>query len=207
MLEPFVVVKNNVVLTGEEAQITAKALLLRHPAGIYSGARTLEKKKIIEFSSQMKRLRKAFDINATINIESFVLPSIELALRTFLEQNNLGEGKEIFFIFLITYNHDFYVHAIELHYPVSSSVAVEIRGKKPRDNPQYKSTNWVVERIPLEEAKSPGINEVILQDNQGYLYEGISSNFLIVKKDTVYCAPLVRYNFSWYYSISCSKYM
>jgi len=46
------------------------------------------------------------------------------------------------------------------------------------------------ERIPLEEAKSPGINEVILQDNQGYLYEGISSNFLIVKKDTVYCAPL-----------------
>jgi len=53
-----------------------------------------------------------------------------------------------------------------------------------------KFTQYFRERIPFEEAKSPGINEVILQDTQGRLYEGIQSNFFIVKKDTVYCAPL-----------------
>jgi len=190
LLAPFVVVKNGVVLTGEEATVTARALLLRHPAGIYSGARTLDKKKIIEFSSHLTRLKKAYGNAENLDVKALVVPSIELALRTFLEQNKLGEGREIFFIFLVTNSHDFFVHTSELDYPVSNSVAVEIRGKKPRDNPQYKSTTWVAERIPFEDAKSPGVNEVILQDNQGRLYEGIQSNFFIVKGDTVYCAPL-----------------
>ena len=51
------------------------------------------------------------------------------------------------------------------------------------------------ERAGLEKSKAKDVNEVILTDDAGNLYEGMSSNFFAVKtgedgKAVVMCAPL-----------------
>lgn len=52
-----------------------------------------------------------------------------------------------------------------------------------RENPEAKSTSWVIQRSSVENSTLPDTNEVILVDDQGDIYEGLSSNFAIVDED------------------------
>lgn len=57
-----------------------------------------------------------------------------------------------------------------------------------------KDSEWVRERSDLEENKPKDVNEIILVDSQGRVYEGMASNFLAVKRvagePVVFCAGL-----------------
>lgn len=74
-------------------------------------------------------------------------------------------------------------------FPPGIRVRVEIE-RKERKSPEVKDSQWVRERQELEKNKPTDANEVILMDHSDQLYEGMASNFLAVKDNTVYCASL-----------------
>jgi len=67
-------------------------------------------------------------------------------------------------------------------------VIVEIRTFK-RENPTIKHLEWPSIRKALEDVKSKEANEVVMQDDEGLLYEGLSSNFFTVENGVVHTAP------------------
>lgn len=68
--------------------------------------------------------------------------------------------------------------------PNPSSVQVEVR-QMSRHEPGIKATRWVADRQVAErERQSSSSNEVILADAEGNLYEGLSSNFAVLERDS-----------------------
>jgi len=61
----------------------------------------------------------------------------------------------------------------------SGPTAVEVRLGR-RSNPTVKSTRWILDRASFEAKKAKDTNEVVLVDEEGYFYEGLSSNFFAV---------------------------
>lgn len=55
-------------------------------------------------------------------------------------------------------------------------IKAQVRGH-PRNNAAAKDSEWVRQRKSLEDMKPDDVNEVILADDDGHLYEGLSSNF------------------------------
>jgi hypothetical protein len=51
-----------------------------------------------------------------------------------------------------------------------------------RHNPTVKHADWTTERKKLEKEGSLGSNEMLLMDVNGNLYEGLSSNFMVILK-------------------------
>eukprot|EP00033_Pygsuia_biforma_P002435 GCRY01002700.1.p1 GENE.GCRY01002700.1~~GCRY01002700.1.p1 ORF type:complete len:363 (+),score=51.23 GCRY01002700.1:258-1346(+) len=70
---------------------------------------------------------------------------------------------------------------------VTQPVVVEVFGE-PRSNALVKDVRWVKERHNLVVKKGPGVEEIILHHN-GLLYEGATSNFYVIKNNTIYTAP------------------
>lgn len=73
--------------------------------------------------------------------------------------------------------------------PPNKRVKVEIE-RKERKAPEIKDSQWVRDRQTLEKNKPGDVNEVLLMDDQEQLYEGMASNFLVVKDGAVVCASL-----------------
>jgi hypothetical protein len=59
-------------------------------------------------------------------------------------------------------------------------VAVEVRGA-PRQDATTKDSKWVVERQGLESLRGPDVDEIILSDSEGVLYEGSQTNFFVLR--------------------------
>jgi hypothetical protein len=79
-------------------------------------------------------------------------------------------------------------------HPPNERVKVEVE-EKARTDPIVKDSQWVRERAGLEREKPKDVNEVILMDHDGLLYEGMASNFLAIRSKAngdpvVMCAPL-----------------
>lgn len=53
-------------------------------------------------------------------------------------------------------------------------------GGRPRSNPECKNSQWARDRRALQNAMDPGSEEVILWDEAGRVYEGLSSNFSVL---------------------------
>lgn len=72
--------------------------------------------------------------------------------------------------------------------PGRRGVTVEVRGV-PRENPEAKDSAWVQGRKALELAQQPGTEETLLIDADGYMYEGLTSNFFAIERDERDDAP------------------
>ncbi len=66
--------------------------------------------------------------------------------------------------------------------PPSPPVTVQIRTFH-RPNPTVKNSQWVTDRKVLEDTMPKHVNEIIMQEADGRLSEGLSSNFYVLKKD------------------------
>jgi len=55
--------------------------------------------------------------------------------------------------------------------------------KSDRENPDVKDAAWARQRKVYEDEMAKDVNEVVMFDHQGHLYEGLSSNFFAVNKD------------------------
>jgi len=57
-------------------------------------------------------------------------------------------------------------------------------------NPQIKHTQWSIDRTSIAQFKKPDEEEIVLQGlDNGYLYEGLSSNFGVIKNGILYTSP------------------
>ncbi|RKP37012.1 hypothetical protein BJ085DRAFT_34126, partial [Dimargaris cristalligena] len=73
------------------------------------------------------------------------------------------------------------VHVCPLIQPLQTRCSVEVY-PATRHNPSAKDTQWVRDRQSLGSRMKPGVNEVLLLDQaSGELFEGLSSNFLVVE--------------------------
>eukprot|EP01100_Stratorugosa_tubuloviscum_P007901 TRINITY_DN3271_c0_g1_i1.p1 TRINITY_DN3271_c0_g1~~TRINITY_DN3271_c0_g1_i1.p1 ORF type:complete len:287 (-),score=117.96 TRINITY_DN3271_c0_g1_i1:99-959(-) len=185
-----------VVINGEisDRVVSAAQLLNDFPRGAYTGARTINRNSIVEFSMHLKRLANSLS-NLTGNkfeidqIKELILPSLRIGMLKFIELNEKVEELKITILLCSDSSH-FYVHIAELNIPKSPAIA-EIRGTQPRENPSIKDSNWAKKRVIYESLMNPNTNEVILKDLEGNLYEGLASNFFVLfKNGTIATAPI-----------------
>jgi len=173
---------------------SAKQFLLYYPDGVYSAARTIGRTAIVEFNTHLQRLayssRNFFpgaSLRSVQQMSEFLRPSIQLSMRTFLERFHDVQELKITILLLKTLEQqekeDVYVHTTELAVPASPTV-VEVRGNHPRDNPEVKYSSWAKTRKVYEDCMASDVNEVVLQDDKGNLYEGLSSNFFVLVENT-----------------------
>ncbi|KAI9499466.1 hypothetical protein BDB00DRAFT_880767 [Zychaea mexicana] len=195
--------------------------ILSFPRGAYTGMRTVQKTAVVELLSHLKRLSSSLSLmkfvpennndsaNGTepkhvsselssfrdpLKLEEKLVPLLKEGLSSFKH----GE-QETKITIIIAYSHEqgkpcFAAQFLPLAAPVQQRVKVKVENKT-RNTPVVKDSQWVRERAGLEKSKAQDVNEVVLTDDTGNLYEGMSSNFFAVKTDergkaVVMCAPL-----------------
>lgn len=57
-----------------------------------------------------------------------------------------------------------------------------------RHNPEAKTTDWAIKRKSLQDAMPSGIYDTFLQDENGYILEGLGSNFYCILNGILYTA-------------------
>ncbi|OBZ89721.1 hypothetical protein A0J61_02237 [Choanephora cucurbitarum] len=192
---------------------TFNDFILSYPSGAYTGMRTVGRDAIVEFKLHTQRMINSiahmkFEGNTTeeterarVALSAFRDPiQFEQRLRPLLKK-----GLEAYYERVDETTHTEHPHEAKVSvkqqpcfaahfchlksFPPGIRVKVEIE-RKERKSPEVKDSQWVRERQSLEKNKPKDANEVILMDDSDQLYEGMASNFLVVKDGTVYCASL-----------------
>jgi len=181
-------------------------LLRQFKQGVYTTARTVKRTSIMGFEDHITRLKSFITSGHQYSHQEVcdhVLPAIKLAVEAFLEQNKDSTNELKISILAIPKNPvpetganviqlkdimDLVVHVDTLTPFPLPPVIVEIRTFK-RENPTIKHLEWPSIRKALEDVKAKEANEVVMQDDEGLLYEGLSSNFFTVENGVVHTAP------------------
>ncbi|KAG2220908.1 hypothetical protein INT45_013037 [Circinella minor] len=206
----LIVEQTNPLEAGTQAKYTIRHVdstdgnkfILSFPRGAYTGMRTVQKTAIVELSSHMKRLTNSLSLikfapenddvepeHVSNELSSFRDPTkleekLIPLLKTGLSSFNHDE-QETKVMIIVGYSHKeqkpcFAAQFTPLSAPIQERVKVEVENKA-RDTPVVKDSQWVRERAGLEKSKAKDVNEVLLTDDAGNLYEGMSSNFFAVK--------------------------
>ncbi|KAL1926771.1 hypothetical protein VTP01DRAFT_5417 [Rhizomucor pusillus] len=185
--------------------------VLKYPRGAYTGMRTVNRDAIVEFDSHVKRLCTSLSLmkfggannetespKATTLMASFrnieklkqkLVPMLAKGLKTFHDEidptSSSDHPWETKVSVMIAYSAEkevpcFAAHFSALAAPISHRVKVEVEHKS-RSMPVVKDSQWVRDRAPLEQGKLKDVNEVLLIDDAGRVYEGMSSNFFAVR--------------------------
>jgi len=94
-------------------------------------------------------------------------------------------NSELKMTILLTLDKELYTHVEPMPIMPFETIAIEVR-PYGRKNVVVKDSGWVKERRFLEEKMAPDCNEVILQEPDGSLFEGLSSNFFVICDGAVY---------------------
>ncbi|KAI7906914.1 aminotransferase [Cokeromyces recurvatus] len=199
---------------------TFNEFILSYPSGAYTGMRTVHRDAIVELNTHMKRMTKAlanikFEGNTVeetheaseslaslrdpIQFENKLIPLLRKGLKTFYKQvdptSNSEHPLEAKVSLMATYSFQthkayFAAHFVSLpSLPPQMRIKVEIE-QRMRNSPEIKNSQWVRDRQESERNKAKDVNEVVLIDDKGHIYEGMASNFLAVIDKAVYCASL-----------------
>jgi len=79
-------------------------------------------------------------------------------------------------------DHQLYVHVQALGNRPEKPVKIQVMGA-PRSNAAAKDSGWVSSRQGLWDAREEDVHEVVLCDDDGKLFEGLSSNFFALVRD------------------------
>lgn len=164
----------NKVLSNQVA--TVKDILAKYPNGVYTSCRTFNN-KILMLSTHLDRIRNgATELDLDYNHDHLTI------IKDMLKQH-MGPNQRITIIY-----HKEAIHTISASLITPpQSVAVSIQ-EATRDNPSVKSIEWAQKRQALESLIQDDVNEVIIHQN-GYCYEGLSSNFFIYRHGQLETAP------------------
>ncbi|KAI8384295.1 aminotransferase [Radiomyces spectabilis] len=193
--------------------------------GAYTGMRTVGRKSVVELGSHMKRIVNSLSLMRFENsdgvepetvsqmmspfrnitsLEHRLVPLLRAGLENYYSNVDpttaTDHPSETKISLMVTYCYEsrrprFAAHFAPLVTPKKHRVKVEIENKA-RKMPEVKDSQWVRERAALEQHKLHDINEVVLTDDDGNLYEGMASNFFAVRKretdgkSVVMCAAL-----------------
>jgi len=184
--------------------------LLEGKRGAYTTARSVDQRAVFEFEAHVERLvettrlmmesdeagggeclSKHGDALCFTKLRPKVLGSVKVGMEAFREQqsakakleNEGGKDEEMKLTLLLTWdaeNMDIYTLVTPLGERPAQPVKVQIGGK-PRQNALAKDSEWTRQRRELEQAKPRDCNEVILVDDEGRLFEGLQTNFYVLK--------------------------
>eukprot|EP00240_Pyramimonas_obovata_P006341 CAMPEP_0118927644 /NCGR_PEP_ID=MMETSP1169-20130426/5074_1 /TAXON_ID=36882 /ORGANISM="Pyramimonas obovata, Strain CCMP722" /LENGTH=304 /DNA_ID=CAMNT_0006869451 /DNA_START=315 /DNA_END=1229 /DNA_ORIENTATION=+ len=187
-----VLVKNETTLPC--TQQSSVDFLSDAPRGAYTTGRTVGRNAIFEFEFHVQRLASSVKLMLEADgqsVPSYLAPLVEIdTLRPLLlaslraAMREYTAPGEIKLTVLITWDDkefDIYSHFVPLPPLPSAPVKVMVKGC-PRSNAAAKDSDWVRARKTLEDEKPKDFNEIILAQNEQFLYEGMSSNFFAVTK-------------------------
>ncbi|KAG0175516.1 hypothetical protein DFQ30_006709, partial [Apophysomyces sp. BC1015] len=197
--------------------------VLQYPRGAYTGMRTVGRNAIVQLDSHLKRIHNTMSLmrftrpgeqteteEVTSKLASFrdqvqldekLIPLLHAGLTAYYSQigQTVDPSSETKVMVMIAYSFQtnepcFAVHFSPLSAPPTHRIKIEVENKS-RNVPAAKDSQWVRDRVGLEEAKPRDVNEVVLMDDAGNLYEGMSSNFFAVRtrddgKPVLVTAPL-----------------
>ncbi|KAI8077757.1 aminotransferase [Halteromyces radiatus] len=202
----------------KHGHISFNEFILSYPRGAYTGMRTVGRGSILELNSHMKRIVNSLTLmkfNPTgkdgepdtvsdqlvsfrhiDSLEEKLIPMLRAGLEAYY--NHIPEAEQAKVSLMVTYSFElqrpcFAAHIGHLGQPPKQRIKVELENKA-RTMPSVKDSQWVRDRASLEKSKRQGINEVVLIDDQGNVYEGMASNFFAVRRRNnsyvIQCASL-----------------
>ncbi|KAF7726473.1 hypothetical protein EC973_008708 [Apophysomyces ossiformis] len=178
--------------------------------GAYTGMRTLGRNAIVQLNSHLKRIhstlslmkftesedgiereevsRKLASFRDEAQLDEKLIPLLRAGLTEYYNKvdQSTDDTLETKVMVMVAYSFQtnepiFSAHFSSLSAPPKGRVKIEVDNKS-RKVPAAKDSQWVRDRVNLEkEAKALGVNEVLLMDDDGRLYEGMSSNFFAVR--------------------------
>ncbi|QDZ20096.1 class IV aminotransferase [Chloropicon primus] len=192
---------------------SAKDFLVQGKRGAYTGARSVDSSAVFEFEAHVERLAKSAalmlesereekgrlenlgrfeDFLSSDSLRPKVAESMGAGMSRFKECN--GGDVEMKITLLLTWepsdeggDFDIFTLVTPLGDRPAQPVKVQIGGK-PRKNALAKDSEWARQRRALELAMPEDCNEVILKDDEGRLFEGLQTNFYVVKDNKVQTA-------------------
>lgn len=160
------------------------------PPGVYTVARTFEGSKAQLLDAHLDRLEESARlVHIPLTLDR---ARLRAALRELLQRSGYVDAK-----FRITVPQDapdqLYL-ALELFQPVPEHIVREgarvLLVPLVRENPVAKTTAWMSVRRPTQAQLPPEFYEGVLVDADGYLLEGLSSNFYAVLDGTLRTAGM-----------------
>ncbi|KAI9348090.1 hypothetical protein BDR26DRAFT_853949 [Obelidium mucronatum] len=193
-----------------ETERTKKDFLLEYPRGAYTATRTIEKTKVINGKAHISRLLDSWigmdwsndtrsttsqNLSKAWNVEA-MKQSVEYMLKSTISEyysatqtlakDGITDESTITILMLEPTSNETVDLLIHIEYQLAFiflPCTVAFYGS-PRINPRIKDSQWSRDRKPLElAAMKPGINELLLTDDNGNIYEGLTSNFFVLVKD------------------------
>lgn len=159
--------------------LTVDQFLSNYPNRPYTSMRTLNG-KVVLFDEHMKRLVDSANLmNITIN--DFDFTQLKQRLFQIAKENEQSDVKLV-----VVHGHDgFRIKKQDLSKPKvdrNGGCTVEIV-RAQRNMPRTKSTEWVLQRNILAHPSNAEVEEYIIEDVDGNMLEGFSSNLLFITKD------------------------
>jgi branched-chain amino acid aminotransferase len=160
------------------------------PKGVYTTMRTYAGTKILPIQEHLKRLEVSAALlghHITLNPLLFH-KSLQLAVQNYLP----GDTRVRFTVDLDRCPGDLYLSIEPLRSPSTQDYTkgvVAMTCPVHRDNPESKQTSFIEIAEDIRQKMTPGTHECLLLDDQGYILEGLSSNFFYVQRGKVCTAP------------------
>ena len=182
----------------ERTGVAAGEWLRSLPRGAYTTARTVDSTQVLLWQKHVQRLQQSSqsilsETAANDVTELRVLQPLQSALsalRNDETSNTCHDDTKITLLLTESEGNELEArcHVAPLPLRASPPVSVFIEGSG-RQNARAKDSDWISARKPLEDAKPPECEEVILLgDDHDSLLEGLSSNFFAVQNGTVQTA-------------------
>ncbi|ORY57361.1 D-aminoacid aminotransferase-like PLP-dependent enzyme [Neocallimastix californiae] len=184
--------------TIEKSEDGNKLEIKNYPLGVYTTARTWQRKSIYDFQGHINRLVYGLNnIRYVQNHEEFQNSDKEIVeseeISKVMEPLRDTEKFTVLIKKLIQMGMftvpEIYIHICEL--PIQKSDTISVGSALlQRHNAKVKYSQWAKDRASYEEQLvEKNLNEIVMYDSDGNLYEGLSSNFYIYYNDTIYIAP------------------
>jgi branched-subunit amino acid aminotransferase/4-amino-4-deoxychorismate lyase len=180
--------RNSAAPTLEWSDISSQELLLGHERGAYTTARTVGHGNVLEWDMHVTRLLTSIQAihsssEKSDNDSGWNAPRIQNLLKTSLDAFYASHGNDDARITMLFSKEGgeivAFCHIVKMP-PTPTVCDVETVVFGGRNCATVKDSQWIKDRAVLESGKRPEINELILQDSQGFLYEGLSSNFFVL---------------------------
>lgn len=189
-----IIISENDVLRLEKTPFTKLPASLNSasrllPKGVYTTMRTYEGSKVLPLQDHLNRLEVSAALlgyEISLNQKIFY-KSLQLAMKDFLP----GDTRVRFTVDLDHCPGDLYLSIEPLQSPSTQDYAegvVAMTCPIHRENPESKQTSFIEIAEEIRQRMPPEAHECLLLDEQGYILEGLSSNFFYVQEGKVQTA-------------------
>lgn len=188
--------RNGVVVDGYDKDSTQ--FINEFPRGAYTAARSVDYKYLFQFKEHVIRLNNSCKIMIQEQFGEVAEPlqsliSFETLSKRLISELRAGWIPDQDFKITILINwkrseYDIYIHYADLPPTPEDPVTIEMFPGS-RTHIKAKDSDWSRYRKHIElMRKDPSSNEIVLVDHDSNCYEGLSSNFFIVKSGKVQTA-------------------